>query len=200
MENNSGSQKAYAGFFVRFVAYMIDSLVAGLAVGFITIPLRILSGSVDFLSANFLFHFTVIDVISYVGVAAYFILLTYFAHTTLGKMLLHLEVISEKKEWSVINIIYRETVGRFLSSIFYIGYLATLVTKGKQGFHDMLCDTYVVYKGMEPSRKKVACKEPVKADVVNPQMIQPGSSYESSVSQSMVTIPNPENKIPPTYH
>lgn len=187
-ENAWENKKVFAGFFVRFIAYMIDSLIAGIAVGMITIPLRIMSGSVDFLSANFLFRFTVIDVISYVGVAAYFVLLTYYAHTTLGKMLMHLEVISKKDEWSIINIIYRETVGRFLSSIGYIGYLATLVTKEKQGFHDMLCDTCVVYKGMEPSRKNVVFVTPVEEAVEKPSVTSPESlDYNSMVEPVLET-------------
>ncbi|MGN0438086.1 MAG: RDD family protein [Lachnospiraceae bacterium] len=157
METNCS--KAYAGFFTRLLAYMIDCMISGMVVGMVTIPLRIASGSIDFLSANFIFHFTVVDVVSYVGVAAYFVLLTYFAHATLGKMLLRLQVVTDEKEWTFINILYRETIGRFLSAIFNIGYLAVVVTQKKQGFHDMLCDTYVVYKGMEPCNGNTANKK-----------------------------------------
>lgn len=156
---DTNCSKAYAGFFTRLLAYMIDCMISGMVVGMVTIPLRIASGSVDFLSDNFIFHFTVVDVISYVGVAAYFVLLTYFAHATLGKMLLHLQVVTDEKEWTFINILYRETIGRFLSAIFNIGYLAVVVTQKKQGFHDMLCDTYVVYKGMEPCNGNTANKK-----------------------------------------
>lgn len=201
MENNRMNTQvlpqknmAYAGFFVRLIAYMIDSLIAGIAVGIITIPLRIASGSVSFLGANFLFQFTVIDVISYVGVAAYFVLLTYFAHSTPGKMLLHLEVVCGKDNWTVINIIYRETVGRFLSSIASIGYLAVLVTKKKQGFHDMLCDTYVVYKGMEKCEKKttpvkfVKKEEPQTAVIKEPakEMLQEHISQEQVLQKPVL--------------
>ncbi len=40
-------------------------------------------------------------------------------------------------------------------SLMCIGYLAVIVTKKKQGFHDMLCDTYVVYKGMIKNNETV---------------------------------------------
>lgn len=192
-ENAWENKKVFAGFFVRFIAYMIDSLIAGIAVGMITIPLRIMSGSVDFLSAGFLFQFTVIDVISYVGVAAYFVLLTYYAHTTIGKKLLHLEVISKKDDWSIINIIYRETIGRFLSSIGYIGYLATIVTKEKQGFHDMLCDTCVVYKGMEKSEKIIVPAAPVKAEELHSEIPNADTTPQYHNEDS-------EKLMPPTYH
>lgn len=138
----------YAGFFVRLIAYAIDSMIAALIVGIVKLPFSIVSGRGGFLNANFLFHYSLLDVFTYVGIAAYFVLLTYFAHSTPGKMLFRLQVVTKDGEWTFINVLYRETVGRFLSSILCIGYLAVLVTKQKQGFHDMLCDTYVVYANM----------------------------------------------------
>lgn len=151
-ENNGVSRNVvYAGFFVRLVAYVIDSLIALLAVGIIKFPFSIVAASgVSFLNANFIFHHSFLDVLGYVGVAAYFVLLTYFSHSTPGKMLFRLEVVTKTGEWTFLNVLYRETVGRFLSSILCIGYLAVLVTQDKQGFHDMLCDTNVVYAKMMP--------------------------------------------------
>lgn len=83
---NQLESRAYAGFFVRLVAYGIDMLVASIVVGMVKIPFSIAaSGGVDFLKRNFIFEYSVLDVLGYVGVAAYFVLLTYFAHTTIGK-------------------------------------------------------------------------------------------------------------------
>lgn len=146
---NHLENKAYAGFFVRLAAFAVDSLLAAIVVGIVKLPFSIaaMSGA-GFLKANFIFDYTVLDVISYAGVAAYFILLTYFAHSTPGKMLFRLEVVTQGGDWTFLNILYRETVGRFLSSLLCIGYLTVLVQKEKQGFHDMLCDTYVIYKNM----------------------------------------------------
>ena len=134
---------------MRFAAFVIDSMIAGLMVGIVKIPFSIaaMSGA-DFLKGNFIFHYSLLDVLGYVGVAVYFVLLTYYTHSTLGKKLFRLEVVSPDKEWTFLNILYRETVGRFLSSLLFVGYLAIPVQKKKQGFHDMLCDTYVVYKNM----------------------------------------------------
>ena len=48
---------------------------------------------------------------------------------------------------SFVDVLYRETVGRFLCGIsIWIGYIIVGVDKEKQGFHDMLCDTRVVYE------------------------------------------------------
>ncbi|MCM1157827.1 MAG: RDD family protein [Bacteroidales bacterium] len=150
--------RIYGGFFVRFIAFVVDSLFAACIVGIVKFPFSIAaSGGASFLTANFIFRYSFIDVLGYVGAAAYFILLTYFTHSTPGKMLLRLEVVTGTGEWTFINILYRETVGRFLSSLLYIGYLVVAIQENKQGFHDMLCDTYVVYKNLrrEPAVKAV---------------------------------------------
>ena len=146
---NQWENKAYAGFFVRLVAYAVDSMLAALVVGMVKLPFSIAAMSgVSFLKTNFIFDYSVLDVLGYVGIAAYFVLLTYFTHSTPGKMLFRLEVVVKDKEWTFLNVLYRETVGRFLSGLLCIGYFAVLVSADKQGFHDMLCDTYVVYKKM----------------------------------------------------
>lgn len=144
--------KVYAGFFVRLIAFAIDSLLAALVMFTVKAPFAMAAASgVKFLEANFIFHYSFLDVLDYVAVVAYFVLLTYFTHTTPGKMAMKLEVITIDKEWTLLNIIYRETIGRFFSSLLCAGYFAVLLSQKKQGFHDMLCDTYVVYKGVVPA-------------------------------------------------
>ena len=145
---------------VRLVAYLIDSVLAVMAVSIVKLPLTFLSlAGVDALKANFLFQHSVLDVFSYIGVVAYFTLLTYYTHSTPGKMLMRLEVVTTKEEWTFLNILYRESIGRFLSSLLCIGYIAVAVQDKKQGFHDMLCDTYVVYRDMICSEKKTPDKQ-----------------------------------------
>lgn len=155
----------YAGFFVRLIAFAIDSLIAALVVSTVKSPFTMAAASgVDFLKANFLFHYSFLDVLDYVAAAAYFILLTYFTHTTPGKMAMRLEVITIDREWTLLNVIYRETIGRFFSSLLCAGYFAVLVSEKKQGFHDMFCDTYVVYKGMVPQDKLIPVNSPISED------------------------------------
>lgn len=208
---NQLESKAYAGFFVRLIAYCVDMLIAALVVGMVKMPFSLAASSgADFLKSNFIFDYSFLDVLGYVGIAAYFVLLTYFAHTTVGKMLFHLEVNCEK-EWTFVNILYRETIGRFLSSLLNIGYLAVIVQKEKQGFHDMLCDTHVVYKNMYQrkkttespsfvtmkdvagqgeatavpvSKQSASQEDEAKADVVQPTDVAATESQTVSASQS----------------
>lgn len=156
---NHNENRAYAGFFVRLLAFGIDSLIAAMASATVMSPFSLAAGAgLDFFDKNFLFHYSFLDVLGYVAVAVYFVLLTYFTHTTPGKALFRLEVVTVDKEWTLWNIVYRETIGRFLSSLLCVGYFSVLISSRKQGFHDMLCDTLVVYKGMVPAKKQ---EEPV---------------------------------------
>ncbi len=157
-----------AGFFPRMVAYMIDSVIAFIVGGIIKAPFGLAAGAgITVLKANFIFQYSFVDVVGYIGMVAYFVLMTYLAHTTLGKMLLRLQVETTDGEWTFINILYRETVGRFLSGILFVGYFAILITSNKQGFHDMLCDTIVVYKDMASTVRKVSLRA-MPADVGGP--------------------------------
>ena len=159
MQTRSDSN-VYAGFFVRFAAYVTDSIIASILSLTLVSPLYAAKAAgMDFLGKNILFNFNLINIISYLLFVTYFVLLTYFGHSTPGKKLFKLEVISEDGSWSLINILYRETVGRFLSGLMNIGYLAIIVTEKKQGFHDKLCDTCVIYKGAVLSEEEILKKE-----------------------------------------
>ena len=155
MQNNYDSCRAdagvtYAGFWVRFAAYLIDS---GIAFLLLLVVRLVMSGVLSALygtalGGNILFHYTLKDIVLYLGQVLYFILCTRYTGTTPGKRVMNLRVISveENGELDLLTVVYRETVGRFLSSIFVcIGYLIIGVDREKRGFHDMLCDTRVVY-------------------------------------------------------
>ena len=140
----------YAGFWVRLAAYLIDSVI----VFFLLLVVRaVMSGVMSVLSGtalggNILFSYTLKDIVLYLGEVLYFILCTRYTGTTLGKRAMNLRVIrvDESGELDFFTIAYRETVGRFLCGIsICIGYLIIGLDREKRGFHDMLCDTRVVY-------------------------------------------------------
>ena len=51
---------------------------------------------------------------------------------------------ADGKPLRLVDVIYRETIGRFLSGIMYIGYFMALVDREHRAFHDWLCGTCVV--------------------------------------------------------
>ena len=91
------------------------------------------------------------DIILYLLKVTYFILLTYYTGSTLGKKLFRIEVVSsENRPLTFFEVAYRETVGKFLSVvILYIGYIMVGFDEEKKGLHDILSDTRVVYKQNE---------------------------------------------------
>ena len=72
---------------------------------------------------------------------------TYHTGTTLGKKALNLRVVRvDDERLTLLTVIYRETIGRFLCAlILCVGYLLIGVDKEKRGLHDILCDTRVIY-------------------------------------------------------
>ena len=134
---------------MRLAAWLIDSAIvfAGLlAVRLILAGVSIFAPD-SILTGNVLFHYTLKDIVLYLGKALYFILLTYYTGTTLGKRLLNLRVVNAdgSEHIDFLNVIYRETIGRFLSAVLCIGYLMAAVDKEKRGLHDRLADTKVIY-------------------------------------------------------
>ena len=140
----------FAGFWVRLAAYAIDMAVV--TVGLLIVRLvfmginSLIAGT--FLEGGILFHYTLKDIVLYLFQVVYFILFTFHTGTTLGKKAMNLRVIckdSEEKP-SLLTVVYRETIGRFLSGlILCIGYLIIGIDKEKRGLHDILCDTRVIY-------------------------------------------------------
>lgn len=148
MQNRTDNQVS-AGFFVRLAAYLIDSLIVGAVLLLVRIPLWISSwvSPDNIIVRDFIFEYSVADILLYVLGVLYFIILTYKTGTTVGKKVLHLRVVSvEDRKMTLFEVAFRETVGRFLSAlILNVGYIMIGVQKEKRGLHDLLSDTRVVY-------------------------------------------------------
>lgn len=149
MLNQNNENTLYAGFFVRLAAYILDCILVGLALLVIKIPYLIawIINPDTFIGKPILFKFSAIDIILYLLSLVYFVLMTYFCGATLGKKALKIKVIKQNNEkLSLVDVIYRESIGRYLSGlIIFIGYILIAVDSKKRGLHDILCDTFVIY-------------------------------------------------------
>lgn len=148
MASNSRN-RVYAGFFVRLAAFLLDMLLVNIMLLVVKVPvwcIQLLIGD-SFLFAPILFSYTFFDVLYYLLTAGYFILATYFSGTTLGKYLMKIKVVSaDGEKLDFMSVLVRETVGRYLSvMLLYIGYMIAAWDRDKQGLHDRIADTYVVY-------------------------------------------------------
>ena len=136
----------YAGFWVRYVANVIDGLV-------LVIPAIIIDLGLFFLLGNNVTFKILSYVLYYLIIWSYFVVMTYKYQATLGKMAVGVKVVSDKSErLTVGQLILRETLGKFISLItIYIGYIMAGFTERKQALHDKIAKTVVVYK--DPNHK-----------------------------------------------
>ena len=185
---NSYSNENYAGFWVRLAAYVIDSVIVAIGLLFVRLAWigigALISGTI--LDENVLFHYSLKDIVLYIFKIMYFALLTWCTGTTIGKRLMNLRVVpaDRNEKLSFVDVLYRETVGRFLCGIsIWIGYIIVGIDKEKRGFHDMLCDTRVVYEKkvkMYPEYLSAAGPQmSVQKNVQVQSQSQPGQPYRA---------------------
>ena len=148
MQNRPDNQ-VNAGFFVRLAAYLVDCLIVGAVLLAIRVPIWVsqLASPDNPIVRDFIFSYSIADIVIYGLTATYFIIFTYKTGSTIGKKMFHLRVISsEDRDLTLCEVVFRETVGRFLSALIVnVGYIIIGFTKEKQGLHDMLSDTEVIY-------------------------------------------------------
>ncbi|MYL36080.1 RDD family protein [Pontibacillus yanchengensis] len=145
----------YAGFFPRFIAYLIDLIVIWSINTIVTRPLlNLMNLSEAKLWINL---FSASNITTSIIFFAYFILLTYFFRATLGKMIMGLSVESLiGSALSTKQVIFRECIGRYISMAFLgLPYLVVLFTKRYQGIHDYFADTSVIKNKMKQFKEEV---------------------------------------------
>ncbi|HHV28164.1 RDD family protein [Acetivibrio mesophilus] len=154
MQCQDNTKTIYAGFGARLSAYLIDSLLVGIALLVVRIPMFVayLFGSSNFITKPVLFEFNIFDIVIYLLSILYYTLMTYYTGSTLGKKFLSLKVVSANGEkLTFINVLYRETIGKYLSGVVIcIGYFMIAIDEQKRGLHDILCDTRVIYNFKVP--------------------------------------------------
>lgn len=146
------SKNFYAGFWLRFVAFLIDSIVILSITG--------LLNTITFNTLNIELHIPILGVeaVSYAIVMfVYYILMTYYFSQTLGKMIMKIKVETNKGEKPTLgSVIFREFVGKLLNiGLFYLPYLVLPFTNKKKGLHDYIADTVVVKEDFSKLRRKM---------------------------------------------
>src|SRR5699024_10183732 len=134
----------YAGFWMRFWAYLADLIIVLLLSGIITSFIRVFAAEGDIVIG----YWTLSGIVGTVIFYLYFLFMTKYFSQTRGKMIFGLKVIrrdGESVNWT--DLIFREIIGRFLHRVFWFAnvlYIAVAITPQKQGIHDMLGDTRVI--------------------------------------------------------
>ncbi len=196
---NRPDNRIYAGFFVRLAAYIVDTVIVWAAMLIVRLPVWVttISSPDNCLVKDFIFQYSIKDILFYIMQAAYFVLLTYFTGSTLGKKLFQIRVVSaEDRKMTFFEVTFRETVGRFLSAlILSIGYIMIAIDKKKRGLHDILSDTNVVYYHEKKvyTHADIHYRDMVDANVQAVAQPQNPNSYGEVNAQSQ--SPNPYEKV-----
>ena len=148
----------YAGFWIRFVAYLIDVILVGIVGFIITLPLTFLGiGSALSINQNdpsaaltALPAILAAQGLSFVIRLALFIAYeAYFLPkrgATLGKMALGLKVIRTDGGPISVGLAVGRSFAYILSAIIlYIGFIMAGFDPQKRALHDRICNTYVIY-------------------------------------------------------
>lgn len=140
----------YAGFWRRYGAYLIDVILIQVA-GFV------MGGVSGLYNMNQINNLQVIIVIVYtIGAFLYFPLLeSSQQQATYGKMMLGLKVIDKNGNrlsfWKALG----RHVLKFISINTIIGAIICVWSEKKQGLHDMIIGTYVIYDPVTKPMKNI---------------------------------------------
>ncbi|WP_409289786.1 RDD family protein [Peribacillus sp. SCS-37] len=132
----------FAGFWMRFWAYLADLLVVWSLSRLLIKPVVYFFG----LIYSEVLGFSAFEIGSALVFYLYFVLMSRFFRQTIGKMIFGIRVVSLKTEgltWGAV--LFREFIGRFISKFILIGYLIAGFLPRKQGLHDIFADTAVIF-------------------------------------------------------
>ncbi|WP_246010407.1 RDD family protein [Bacillus yapensis] len=133
----------FAGFWMRFWAYLLDLVVIG-SINRLLINPAFRALDIDLNAFSIFAPVTIATAITFY---AYFVLMTKYFGQTLGKMVFGLKVVplkGNKLSWG--TILFREWIGRFISTTVWISYAIVAFLPKKQGLHDLFSDTSVIHE------------------------------------------------------
>lgn len=142
LETQNENDKIYAGFWVRFWAYLVDLFIIASLNRIIVYPI-VKAFNIENSSAII----SVEAILTGIVFFAYFAIMTKFLNQTLGKMVLGIKVTSiHGMQLSWGTVIFREVIGRFISkALFGLVYVWVAFSPTKQGVHDYFADTWVIH-------------------------------------------------------
>lgn len=145
----------YAGFVTRLIAWIIDRLIV---TAIITVTIAVISFLVQAVPINEWLGLDelILQIAVVVGVAValtvpviYNIGFWMLAGQTLGKWVMGVRIIRTNGERMRFGTCVRRQIGYFLSMVLFLGYLWILIDNRRQGFHDKIAGTFVVYSWPE---------------------------------------------------
>jgi len=135
-----------AGFWIRAVAYMLDSFLLGIVQVVLGLLIGLVIGMLGMAAEGDPAVNTILWLFGATLSIGYAVFFTGYCGQTPGKMALRIKVIrTDGSQISYGRAALREIPGKFISSILLgIGYIMVAFDRQKQGLHDKIADTYVI--------------------------------------------------------
>jgi len=141
----SKKKPRYAGFWMRFWAYLADVIIVFSINGILLSPIPLLTGGSDVDISYWTLHGILAAFVFYI----YFVVMTKLMGQTVGKMIFGIKVVrSDAKPLTWKDLLFREVIGRFIHKVFFffsLLYIVVAFNPKKQGIHDMFGNTNVVH-------------------------------------------------------
>lgn len=179
-----------AGFWMRFWAFLIDTLIVSSIIGICVNPIFYLFDW-QLNSTDWYAPIVIISGVIYYG---YFVLMTKFFAQTAGKMIFGLKVVTdsgEKLDWA--TVLFREGVGRFLSNAFMkLPYLIVIFTPQHKALHDFTADTFVIHEETfkESRQKRYLQQQATEAPQPTAEVVAPVVALEKQTTDEAVVAPD----------
>jgi len=124
----------YGGFWIRFLATILDFLILGIPAFLVQMGLVFATG------------ISSLVYIVELGVIVLTVYLDGIKGGTPGKLILGLRIVNDKGNYIGIPMAILRYIGKILSAVILgIGYIMIAFTEKKQGLHDKIAKTYVIY-------------------------------------------------------
>ena len=134
-----------AGFWMRFWAFIIDSLFVTAIIGIVINPIFYVMDW-DLRGVSW---YAPISIISAVVYYTYFVVMTHYFKQTVGKMIFGLKVVSvTNTQLNFTTVLFREWIGRIISNTILPLYLLVVVFEKNQALHDYFADTKVIQENV----------------------------------------------------
>jgi uncharacterized RDD family membrane protein YckC len=205
----------FAGFWRRFVAYMIDGFIISVVFVILAIVagLAYFAGAVSGGSQVWLAELTnperMVSFTVWIWLVSILINIVYFTYfhgstgRTPGKMLLGLQVVSADGKPISFGIAFLRSVGYLLSSlVFFLGYIWIAFDKKKQGWHDKIAGTVVIIREPQGSAAGISIPDstprpqsPVQLDNTSGDFLQTEVQKPEAPSPEETTVTGGQ-KIP----
>lgn len=145
--------RRYAGFWIRFVARVIDQIILGAVAGVIAIPLGLFPRGIAFgqgdLGANVAGMFAMLGLFTLLSACLSMVYEVFFVSTrgaTPGKMALGLKIIRADGSPVSVGLAFGRFFAYLLNTFtFYIGFIIAGFDHQKRALHDHICETRVIY-------------------------------------------------------